>query len=68
MSDKLLTIECSCCGDDAWIGHEGDEILDGSPLACGCKGWISCDSETEPWVNAYDCDCEGAAAPRREGD
>lgn len=53
-----LTLECSCCCDDAWVGHEGDLIEDGTPLLCGCQGSISCDSETEPWVNQDDCDCE----------
>ena len=58
MTKNQISLECSCCGDDAWVGQKGDEILDGTKLICGCSGWISCDSETEPWVNAYDCDWE----------
>jgi hypothetical protein len=61
--DAPLIIECSCCGDDAWIGQKGDDIVDGTPLACGCKGWISCDSETEPYVSGTeDCDCQERGA------
>ncbi len=56
-AEPPLTLECPCCGDDAWAGREGDEILDGTPLRCGCKGQISCDSENAPAANASDCDC-----------
>jgi hypothetical protein len=58
---KMVSIECSCCGDDAWYGPADSEIADGTPLQCGCKGQISCDSETEPWVNADECDCEATS-------
>ena len=53
----LLTIECPCCGDDAWVGHEGDLIADGTPLLCGCAGHIGCDSENEPEAMVFDCEC-----------
>lgn len=52
------TMECPCCGDDAAFGVNGELVTDGQQLACGCKGWVSVDSESEPFVNAYDCDCE----------
>ncbi len=52
-------IECPCCGDDAAFGEAGDLVTDGQPLACGCKGHISVDSESEQVVYADDCDCEG---------
>lgn len=55
----LVTIECPCCGDDAWVGKDGDEILDGTPLICGCKGHIMTgadDEEPYAWVNE-ECWC-----------
>lgn len=53
-----LIIECPCCGDDAWVGQEGDPIYDGEPLRCGCRGHISCDRESEPSVFVDDCLCQ----------
>lgn len=53
------TMECPCCGYDAAHGMKGELVSDGQELLCGCKGWISVDSESEPSVNAYDCDCGG---------
>lgn len=53
-------MECPCCGDDAAWGNKGDLVSDGQPLACGCKGWISVSAEDEPYVDAYDCDCDEA--------
>lgn len=50
-------IECPCCGD---VGAESDAAglyYDGQELICGCRGWVSCDSETEPFINSYDCAC-----------
>jgi hypothetical protein len=34
-------------------------VNDGQPLACGCRGHISVDAESEPYVWADDCDCDG---------
>ena len=50
------TLECCCCGDDAAIG----EVYDGQPLLCGCKGHVSVDTESEPYVliSEEGCDCE----------
>jgi hypothetical protein len=52
------SIECPCCGDDAAFGAKGDEIVDGQPLACGCVGHISVDSENEAYAFADDCCCQ----------
>jgi ssDNA-binding Zn-finger/Zn-ribbon topoisomerase 1 len=41
-------IECPRCGEAAGHGR----VTDGDALACGCKGIISCDTETEPYVTA----------------
>lgn len=54
---SMVNVECPCCGEDAWVGEEG-VIFDGMPLRCGCKGHISCDSESEPFAVADDCRCQ----------
>ena len=54
---EVISLECPCCGDDAWIGTEKDLIADGTLLICGCKGHISVDSESDPYVSTWDCDC-----------
>ena len=50
-------LECSCCG---YVGKRGDEnglFTDGDALDCGCPGWVSCDSESEPYINNGDEPC-----------
>lgn len=64
MNAKTLRIECPCCGDEAWIGQDGDMVEDGQPLLCGCQGHISCDSETEPYAVADNCRCQEADGER----
>lgn len=54
---KIWTLECPCCGDDAAWGYPADMVYDGQPLACGCSGHVSVDSENEPFVNVWECDC-----------
>ena len=50
-------IECPCCGDDAAYGMDDELVTDGQPLLCGCRGHISCDTESEPDVFIDDCKC-----------
>lgn len=54
---NMASIECPCCGCEAWYGPYGGEVYDGQPLECGCKGHISVDSESEPDVFIDDCEC-----------
>lgn len=49
-------LECDCCG----LLASGDVVSDGQPLACGCAGYISVDSESAPYVVVTDCDCGSA--------
>ncbi len=51
-------LECPCCGDVGAVPDSRELYWDGQSLLCGCEGSISCDSETEPWINA-DCRCDG---------
>ena len=53
MNDYL---ECPCCGD---VAAEGPLYTDGSPAICDCPYWVSCDSETEPYINGPFEPCEG---------
>lgn len=49
-ADKLLVLECPACGDIAALPDADGYYVDGQPLTCGCRGHISCDTETEPCV------------------
>ena len=50
-------LECPCCGEEGAEADEDGLFTDGQPLICGCAGCVTCDSENEPEVNAYDCEC-----------
>ena len=43
-------LECPCCGDVGAVPDSRGLFWDGG---------VSCDSETDPWLNV-DCPCEGA--------
>jgi hypothetical protein len=47
-------LECPCCGGTA---AKGPLYTDGAPTICGCPCWVSCDTETEPYVNGPDQPC-----------
>jgi hypothetical protein len=50
-------IECPCCG---WVAAEG-VCQDGQHLLCGCNGFVSLCSETEPYIVIMDEDCPPTA-------
>lgn len=52
-----MSLECPCCGDDGALADAAGFFFDGQPLACGCKGWVSLDAETDPEITIDDCDC-----------
>lgn len=60
---QCYELECPCCGDTGAISDERGLFHDGQKTACGCIGSVSCDSETEPWLN-IEGQCEGGGAPR----
>jgi hypothetical protein len=44
-SDRLMWLECPCCGD---VGAEADGeglFTDGDSLVCGCAGSVSADED-----------------------
>jgi hypothetical protein len=50
-------LECPCCGDTALDDPGGDGYLDGTPIECGCPGWVSVEPDGEAWVNNGDEPC-----------
>ena len=48
------TLECPTCGDVGAVAEADGCFCDGQPLICGCPGWVSVDSESEPFINAGD--------------
>lgn len=56
MSRQFL--DCPCCGGEGAEADAKGYFSDGQPLICGCKGHVTCDSETEPYVWADDCDVD----------
>ena len=50
-------LECPCCGDDGAVSDRDGLFADGQSLICGCPGWVSVDSETEPWIHTGDEPC-----------
>ncbi len=54
-----MMLECPCCGDLGAVSDAKGLFWDGQPTWCGCDGGISCDAETDPWLNCTYCDCEG---------
>lgn len=47
-------LECPCCGDDGAESDRDGVFEDGQLLICGCAGWVSLDTESEPWINNGD--------------
>ncbi len=58
MSEVNNFLECPCCGDAGAVPNARGLYWDGQPLLCGCYGSVSCDSETDPWIND-NCSCAG---------
>ena len=52
-----IYLECPCCGGDGAGSDAAGEFYDGQPLMCGCPGIVSCDAESEPWINNGDSPC-----------
>jgi len=50
-------LECPCCGEEGAECDKDGLFTDGQALICGCVGIVTCDSENEPEINAYDCEC-----------
>ncbi len=50
-------LECPCCGDDGAVADSRGRFFDGQSLICGCPGWVSVDSESDPWINNGDAPC-----------
>lgn len=50
-------LECPCCGDTALDDPGGDGYLDGTPIECGCPGWVSVEPDGEAWVNSGNEPC-----------
>ena len=53
----IVTLECPCCGEDGAYADADDMFEDGQALVCGCDGHVMVDTETEPSINVFDCDC-----------
>lgn len=49
----MFDFECPCCGGFAGTG----EVSDSQELHCGCAGWFSVDSESEPYPIIGDDPC-----------
>ena len=54
---RVQYLECPCCGNEGAEADKDGLFTDGQPLICGCTGCVTCDSENEPEINAYDCGC-----------
>lgn len=50
-------LDCHCCGDIGAVADADGMFFDGQALICGCKGHVSCDLETEPYISTDDCAC-----------
>lgn len=50
-------LECPCCGDIGAVADVEGYYTDGQELICGCDGQVSCDVETDAYINIHDCEC-----------
>lgn len=47
-------LDCPCCGDEGAESDDQDMFADAQPLICGCPGQVSCDAESDPYINIDD--------------
>jgi hypothetical protein len=53
--DRVM--ECPCCGNDCVTLDADGRVSDGQLIECGCDGWVSCDTESEPYIQVPDEPC-----------
>jgi hypothetical protein len=60
------TLECPCCGCEGVTANDAGEFVDGTPLECGCPGWVSVSEDDGAWINNGDLPCVNTPPPSRE--